>query len=403
MSHKMSANAFAPPATGQPPARTLPLSVPVLAGNEWKYLKECLDTGWVSSVGPFVDRFEREIAAATGSPHAVAMMNGTAALHLALQLIGVGPGDEVLVPTLTFIAPVNAVRYCGAEPVFMDADPATWQLDADKAARFLAEQGERRGEATINRRTGRRLAAIVPVHLLGLACDMDRVLAFAQRHRLPVVEDAAEAMGVRFRGRHVGTFGDIGVLSFNGNKVITSGGGGMLLTASGERAARARSLSTQAKDDGQEYVHREVGYNYRLTNLQAALGVAQLEQLERFLARKRDIARWYAEGLRDLDGVSLMPTSPDTEATYWLYTILLRPGTTVAQRRAVVARLEAEGIGARPLWHPIHDLPPYRDCEAVDITCAPDLYARAISLPSSPTLTEEDVRACCESVRRALA
>lgn len=385
------------------PAFRLPLSVPLLAGNEWAYLKECLNTGWVSSVGPFVDRFEREIAAATGSPHAVAMMNGTAALHLALQLIGVGPGDEVLVPTLTFIAPVNAVRYCGAEPVFLDADPVTWQLDADKAAQFLAEQGERRGEATINRRTGRRIAAILPVHLLGLACDMDRVLECAQRHRLPVVEDAAEAMGVRFRGRHVGTFGDIGVLSFNGNKVITSGGGGMLLTASGERAARARYLSTQAKDDEREYLHHAVGYNYRLTNLQAALGVAQLEQLERFLARKRAIAAWYAQGLCGIAGLSLMPTPPHTEATYWLYTILLRPGTTVRERQAVLSRLEAEGIGARPLWHPIHGLPPYQACEAVDITCAPDLYARAISLPSSPTLTEEDVRACCEVVRKVLA
>lgn len=384
------------------PAFRLPLSVPLLAGNEWAYLKECLNTGWVSSVGPFVDRFEREIAAATGSPHAVAMMNGTAALHLALQLVGVGPGDEVLVPTLTFIAPVNAVRYCGAEPVFMDADPVTWQLDADKATRFLAKQGERRGEATINRRTGRRIAAILPVHLLGLACDMDRVLECAQRHRLPVVEDAAEAMGVRFRGRHVGTFGDVGVLSFNGNKVITSGGGGMLLTASGERAARARDLSTQAKDDGREYVHHAVGYNYRLTNLHAALGLAQLEQLGRFIERKRRTAQIYADALGDLEGVTLMPSPPHTEATFWLYTVLLRPGTTVEARRAALDRLDEQGIEARPLWHPIHSLPPYQGCQAVDITVAPDLHARAISLPSSVGISEADLERGASIIRRTL-
>src|SRR3989338_3125602 len=382
----------------------IPLSVPVLGGREWEYLKECLDTGWVSSAGPFVERFEREIARYVGVTQAVATVSGTAALHIALRVAGVEEGDEVLVPALTFIAPVNAIRYCGAHPVFIDADPATWQMDVKHLERVL-ERCEIRPDApdpsTVstktcwNTRTGRRVRAILPVHLLCLACDMEAIRALARRHHLRVVEDAAEGMGVRYRGRHVGCWGDVGCLSFNGNKIMTSGGGGMVVANNNPAMAeQARYLTTQAKDDELEYIHRAIGYNYRLTSLQAAVGLAQLEQLDGFIERKRRIAQAYEAGLRGLDGITLMPKPDGIEPTYWLYTILLREGTKVPQRQAFIAWLRDAGIEARPLWHPIHRLPPYEGCQAEDIACADDLYALGVSLPSGAGLSDADLDRC---------
>ncbi len=389
-----------------PAERMIPLSVPTLQGNEWKYLKECLDTGWVSSVGPFVDQFERAIAATVGTTHAVATVNGTAALHTALRVALVQPEDEVLVSTLTFIAPVNAIRYCGAHPVFVDADPQTWQMDVDKVERFLSEECELRpaadGTAGLecrNKRTGRRVRAVLPVHILGLACDMPRLCELAQRYHVRLIEDAAEGMGVRYDGQHVGWWGHIGVLSFNGNKIITAGGGGMLVTNQAEYATYARFLTTQAKVEGMEYVHSEVGYNYRLTNLHAAVGLAQLEQLATFVEKKRAMARIYEEALRDLHGITLMPSPAHTEPTYWLYTILLPKGTTVPARQEWLTQLRAQGIEARPLWHPIHQLPPYETCQSVEMTCAPELYARAVSLPSSVGLSDAEVQRCASVVK----
>lgn len=383
--------------------RFLPLSRPVLRGNEWKYLKECLDTGWVSSSGPFVERFEQEVAGYVGAPHAVAVVNGTAALHTALHAVDVKPDDEVVVSDLTFIAPVNAIRYCGAHPVFMDADQATWQMDVAKLARFLERRCEMRDGACRNRRTGRRVSAVLPVHVLGLACDIESVVALARRWGLRVVEDACEAMGVRYRGRHVGTFGDAGAFSFNGNKIVTAGGGGIVVTADRSVEQRARYFSTQAKDDEVEYIHNGIGQNYRLTNIAAALGVAQLEQIEPFLERKRALARDYACRMRRLPDVVAMPEPADAEATWWLYTVLLPEGTTRERRAGVVERLRAEGIGARPLWHTIHDLPPYRACEAFEIIHAVRLYERGVSLPSSVDVGPEDVERVVDALARSLA
>lgn len=380
----------------------LPLSQPEFGGKESVYLKECIETGWVSSVGPFVDRFELEIGAYVGAKYAVATMNGTAALHAALLTIGLLPDEEVIVPDLTFIACVNAVRYCHAHPVFMDAHPATWQIDPDKLARFLAEECSMQAGACYNRKSGRRVRAVLPVHLLGLACEIDRIVALAREWGLAVVEDAAEAMGVRYRGRHAGSFGDIGAFSFNGNKIVTSGGGGMLVTNDPRLAARARYLTTQARDDELEYVHQEIGYNYRMTNIQAALGLAQFEQLGDFIARRRAIAATYHEAFSELDAVTLMPRPPDVEPTNWLYTILLKDGTTVEARTAVIKRLAARGVGARPIWHPIHALAPYRGCQAFEIEHAVNLHARGISLPSSSSMSAEDVRRCIEAVRESI-
>ncbi len=384
------------------PVGRVPLSVPRLGGNEWTYLKECLDTGWVSSAGPFVERFERALAMATGARHVVAVASGTAALHTALRVVGVAADDEVLVSDLTFVAPVNAIRYCGAHPVLVDAGQVTWQMDVGLLQRFLQGGCELRAEGCYNRRTGRRVRAILPVHLLGLACPMERIMELARQYQLKVVEDAAEAMGVRARGRHAGTFGDIGVLSFNGNKIITAGGGGALLTDHAPSATYARYLTTQAKDDPLEYVHHEIGYNYRISNLQAAVGLAQLEQLEGFISKKRDIAEVYAARLSGCRGLDLMPSLPQIDATFWLYTVLLRRGTTVEERTRVIKRLRALGIESRPLWRPIHLLRPYQGCEVVGGGQAESLYARGISLPSSVGLSLREAEWCAEGLLKSV-
>ncbi|MBI3021817.1 MAG: LegC family aminotransferase [Candidatus Omnitrophica bacterium] len=385
-------------------APEIPLSVPALRGNEWKYLKACLDTGWVSSAGPFVERFEQAFAHHLGGAvYAVAVVNGTAGLHLALRAICVEPEDEVIVPTLTFIAPVNAIRYCGAHPVFIDADPQTWQIDVNQVGRFLGQECEVRPDAPgpavsaktcWNKRTGHRVRAILPVHVLGLACDMERLNALANTYHLKVIEDAAEAIGVRYHNRPAGMWGDIGVFSFNGNKTLTCGGGGMVV-AEKRYTDYVRYLSTQAKDDPRDYYHKEVGYNYRLTNLHAALGLAQLEQLDAFLQRKRNIARRYREAFAEIPNVTPMPQQDG--AASWLYTILTPDRE---QRDSFLAALEDEGIEARPLWRPIHTLPPYKGCQSAgSLETAVNLYERAVSLPSSVGLSDQELARCVQTVR----
>ncbi|OGR88457.1 MAG: hypothetical protein A3J74_01230, partial [Elusimicrobia bacterium RIFCSPHIGHO2_02_FULL_57_9] len=342
-------------------------------------------------------------AAFVGAPYAVAAASGTAALHTALLAVGVRPGDEVLVPDLTFIAPANAVRYCGAFPVFMDVDAKTWHMDVEKTERFLNEECEsRKGECT-NKKSGRRVRAMIPVHILGLACEIDRLVEIARRHGLKVVEDAAEALGVRYKNRHVGCFGDAAAFSFNGNKIMTTGGGGMIVTTNQEISRYTAYLTTQAKDDSAEYFHKETGFNYRLSNIQAALGLAQLEQLQGFIARKRQIAAAYNKAFARFNGITPMPVIPQAEPTYWLYTILLKAKTPMDQRQDFIRRLEEKGIGARPLWHTLSDLPPFADCRAFEIEQSVDLYRRAVSLPSSTGLSDEDLKRCLSAVTQLAA
>jgi perosamine synthetase len=380
----------------------IPLCVPEIRGNEWKYIKECLDTNWVSSAGSYVDRFEGMLADYVGAKYAVATVNGTAALHVALLVAGVQPDDEVLVSTLTFIAPVNAIRYAGAWPVFMDAEPFYWQMDPQKVADFLEKECRWQNGRLTNRTTGRRVKAILPVHILGHPCDMDPILQVAQKYDLAVIEDATETLGARYKGRKAGHLGDIGCFSFNGNKLITTGGGGMIVTDNPGWAERARYLTTQAKDDPIEFIHNEIGYNYRLSNIQAAMGVAQMEQIEGFIAKKRAMCRTYETAFHELEGITLMPTQPETEPTYWLYTILCRHGTTLAARKAVLRRLNENGIGARPIWHPIHGLPPHANCQAFRIEHAVNLYHRGVCLPSSVGLDEGDQLRCIDVVREII-
>jgi perosamine synthetase len=378
-------------APGAPPTDDfIPLAVPELRGNEWRYVKECLDTNWVSSVGSYVDRFEQMVAQQVGVKHAVATVNGTSALHVALMVAGVQPGDEVLVSTLTFIAPVNAIRYVGAWPVFIDAEPAFWQMDSARVEEFLERDCRWSDGALYNRTTGRRVSAVIPVHVLGHPVDLDPILAIAGKFGLKVIEDATEGLGATYKGLPLGCLGHIACFSFNGNKIITTGGGGMLVTENEEWAQRAKYLTTQAKDDPIEYVHGEVGYNYRLTNLLAAVGCAQMEQLDDYVATKRKLAARYNEKLQNLPGVIPMRSAPWAESTFWMYTILIEEEIFGIDSRSLMRMLASRKIQCRPLWQPIHQSPAHASKEIVSGRVAEQLARRGLSLPCSVGLTESE-------------
>ena len=379
---------FAEPAPAV--ASPIPLCVPEIRGNEWAYIKECLDTNWVSSVGEYVDRFEHSLANATGAQYAVATSSGTSALHTALMVSGVEADDEVLVSTLTFIAPVNAIRYAGAWPVFIDAEPDYWQMDPVLVARFLETKCERRGNALYDRATDRRVRALLPVHVMGHPVDMAPLLDLARRYELIVIEDATESLGARYRGTPVGHMGDVACFSFNGNKLITTGGGGMLVTDREDWARRAKYLTTQAKDDPIEFEHGAVGYNYRLTNIQAAMGVAQMEQLDDYLAAKRRIADRYAAALSDVPGLTVMRQAPWAQSAWWLYTVLVDAVEFGMDARGLMRRLGERKIQTRPLWQPIHQSKPYRGMTpALGCPVSERLHGQALSLPCSVGLQAE--------------
>ncbi|HEY7894276.1 MAG TPA: LegC family aminotransferase [Gemmatimonadaceae bacterium] len=366
------------------------LCVPEIRGNEWAYIKECLDTNWVSSVGEYVDRFERSLASVTGARFAVATSSGTSALHTALMVAGVEADDEVLVSTLTFIAPVNAIRYVGAWPVFIDAEPDYWQMDTARLAQFLEHGCEHRGSALYDRATNRRVRALLPVHVMGHPVDMAPLLDLARRYELVVIEDATESLGARYRGTPVGHMGDVACFSFNGNKLITTGGGGMLVTDREDWARRAKYLTTQAKDDPIEFEHGAVGYNYRLTNIQAAMGVAQMEQLDDYLAAKRRIAERYAAALADVPGLTVMRQASWAQSAWWLYTVLVDPVEFGMDARALMRYLGARQIQTRPLWQPIHQSKPYRGMmPALGCPISEQLHRQALSLPCSVGLQAE--------------
>jgi perosamine synthetase len=384
------------------PSGYIPLCVPQIAGNEWAYIKECLDTNYVSSVGPFVERFERDIAARVGTRYAVATTTGTAALHVALLIAGVRPDDEVLVSSLTFIAPVNAIRYAGAWPVFLDSEPDYWQMDPKRAIDFLETECRwTRGELR-NKTTGRRVKAVLPVHILGHPVDMSPIVEVAQKYGLAVIEDATESLGAKYKEQMVGTLGDIACLSFNGNKIITTGGGGMILTDSEAWAQKARYLTTQAKDDPLEYVHNEVGYNYRLSNIQAAMGVAQFEKLAEHVAAKRRIAAAYTEAFRDTPGLTPMREADWAFGIYWMYTILVDEERFGMTSRELLRSLDADRIQARPLWQPVHLSRAHQSGPRLPCSVAERLNRDALSLPCSVGLTQEEQMCVIRAVTRIL-
>lgn len=362
------------------------LHEPRLDGNELAYVKDCIETGWVSSVGSYVDRFERELAAFTGAAHAVVVSNGTSGLQIALQLVGVRPGDEVLVPALSFVATANAVSHCGAKPHFVDSDYASLGLDVAALSAYLADIAELREGQCINRRSGRHIAALVPMHTFGHPVDMPALQALAERYSIAVVEDAAESLGSWIGDRHTGNFSRCAMLSFNGNKIVTTGGGGAIITNDSALAKRAKHLTTTAKlPHAWAFRHDEVGYNFRMPNLNAAMGCAQLERIEGFLTAKRELTQRYLAAFADLPEVQLFVERPGTRANYWLQTLLLAPGLA-DQRDAVLTATNAAGQMTRPVWELLTSLPMYRDCEAMPAPVAQDLARRIINLPSSPHL-----------------
>ena len=364
----------------------VPLHEPHFDGNESRYLSDCVASTYVSSVGAYVDRLEADLTALTGAQHAVATVNGTSALHIALLLAGVQPGDEVLVPALSFIATANAVRYCGATPHFLDSQESTLGLDPAAMRSWLAEISTMKSGECVNQATGRRIAAVVPMHAFGHPCDVVGVLEVAAEFGLPVVEDAAESVGSLISGQHTGTFGLLGTVSFNGNKIVTTGGGGAILTNDTELAKRAKHLTTTAKVPHRwEYTHDEVGYNYRMPNINAALGCAQLEQIDSFIASKRRLYDIYLEALRQVDGVALFREPPGTRSNYWLQTLLLDKNQ-VDQRDEVLEALNDNGIMARPAWTLLPSLKPFLGCPSAPLTGAKLLEQRIINVPSSAGL-----------------
>lgn len=373
--------------TGAGPAA---LHEPRFAGNEWSYLKECLDSTFVSSVGPFVDRFERDLAAYTGAAHAVAVMNGTAALHLALQLAGVRPGDEVIVPALTFVATTCAVVYCGATPHFADSEERTLGLDPHALREYLKATAEMREGSCVNRDTGRVIRAIVPMHTFGHPVDIEGILALARDFRMALIEDAAESLGSAVNGRHTGTFGLMGTLSFNGNKTVTTGGGGAILINDATLAKRAKHVSTTAKVPHRwAFVHDEVGYNYRLPNINAALGCAQLEQLPAMLEAKRRLFDRYSAAFAGVPHSRIVKEPEGCRSNYWLQALLLDE-VAAAHRDAILEATNGAGLMTRPVWTLMHRLAPYRECPRMELPVAESLERRLINLPSSPQLAMEN-------------
>jgi len=363
-----------------------PLHEPRFTGNEQRYVQECIASTYVSSVGAYVDRFESELAAYTGARRAVAVVNGTAALQVALQLGGVKENDEVIIPALTFVATANAVQHLGAVPHFADSEEYTLGLDPRALRDWLKSVAEPAGDEYRNRQTGRRIKALVPMHTFGHPCDLEGLLAVAHDYRLNLVEDAAESLGSLYHGQHTGTFGLLGTVSFNGNKIITTGGGGAILTNDDRLADHAKHLTTTAKLPHRwDYEHDEVGYNFRMPNLNAALGCAQLEQLPEFLASKRRLMGRYQAAMTDIAEVRLMTEPSNSDSNYWLQTLVLADAIA-DQRDGILQATNDAGLMTRPAWRLMHQLAPHQECPRAPLPVVESLAQRLINLPSSAGL-----------------
>lgn len=362
----------------------IPLCVPEVRGNEWKYVKECLDTNWVSSAGDFVDRFEDRFAKYMNVKSAVVTMNGTSALELALKTLNIGNGDEVIVSSMTFISPVNTIKYVGAEPVFVDVCRDTWVMDADKVEELITPKTK----------------AIMPVHIYGHPVDMDKIMDIANRHSLYVIEDATESLASEYKGKKVGSIGHIGCFSFNGNKLITTGAGGMLITDDEKLGKRAKYLSTQTKTvlPNGGFYHEEIGYNFRMPNLLAAMGCAQLENIDDYSRAKRKNAVLYNKLLCDVKGITLPVERKGVKNIYWLYSILVEDEYDIS-RDKLILKLKENGIQSRPFFMSVHDMPPYKECRSGDMSVTDDIVKKGINLPSSVGLTEGEIKQVCDVIK----
>lgn len=364
----------------------LPLHIPVFGKNAGPYVNECITTGWVSSVGKFVDRFEEDLAAFTGARRAIAVANGTAALHIALKLCGVQPGDEVLAPSLTFVATANAISYCHATPNFVDVEPETMGVSAAAIRDYLNETTELRNGVCTNRKTGNPIRCLIGMHTFGHSFDLQGILAVCQEFHLDLVEDAAESIGSYYGGRHTGNFGRVGILSFNGNKTITTGGGGAIITNDDELADLAKHLTTTGKvPHPYRYFHDMVAYNYRMPNLNAALGCSQLEDLPQFLESKRRIAADYLAAFHGRPEFKIFGEPENTTSNYWLNAMVLAP-ELASHHDQIIQKLHGAGIMVRPIWEPLHTLPMFKNAPRMELPVTNDLAQRVINLPSTPKL-----------------
>ncbi len=383
----------------------IPLSEPNIKGKGWKLLKECLDTDWVSSAGKFVDKFENEICKYSKAKYAVACVNGTSGLFIALKILWIQGNDEVIVPALTFIAPANAVRYLNAEPVFMDCDNYM-NLDPDKLSEFCKKECRMTKNGLKNKRSGRIIKAVIPVHVFGNPCDMDGIMNVARKYRLKVIEDATESIGAyytanKYKGKLTGAIGDFGVYSFNGNKIITSGGGGMVITNDKTSAVRARYIINQAKDDPVRYIHNEVGYNLRLSNLQAALGLVQLGELEHFIKIKKRNFKLYSNELKGLKGIELLDTPAGTMPNFWFYSLIIEKKEYGRDKEELMRILTLKNIQTRPIWYPNHLQRPYVNNQAYKIEKTLWYWERVLNIPCSTSLKEAQVKYVASIIRES--
>jgi perosamine synthetase len=373
------------------------LSLPNIAGNEWKYVKDCLDTGWISSVGSYVTQFEQMVADFAGAKYGVAAVNGTAALHISLLLSGVKQDDYVILPNLTFVASANSIKYLGAEPLLIDADPDLWQMDLDLLEEFLENETDEKNGELIYIKDGRRIGAIMPVHILGNMCDMDRFLSIVKKYPLPIVEDATEALGTTYKGISAGKFSPLACFSFNGNKIISTGGGGVIVTDDEGLAKHAKHLTTTAKASPDEYYHDEVGYNYRLVNVLAAIGVGQMELLPSFIRRKKECVAFYKKELAGVGDIRFQKELPEVVTNGWLFTI------QTDKQIQLLDHLNANKILSRRFWMPMNKLPMYKDCVYIQQKDNSDyIYNTCLSIPSSTNITDEELEIVVREIKEAI-
>ena len=370
------------------------LSGPNMAGNELKYVTECITTGWVSSVGAYVDQFEKMSAEFAGTKHAVATSSGTTALHICLVMMGVNSDDYVITPNITFIATCNSIKYTGANPIFIDIDAATWQMDLNLLEEFLSNETEQRNGVCHYKKDGKRIPVIMPVHVLGNMCDMDKLMGLAKQHNLTVIEDSTEALGSYYKGKHAGSFGLLGTFSYNGNKIITTGGGGMIVTDDETLAKKAKHLTTQAKSDAFEYIHDEIGYNYRLVNVAAAMGVAQMEQLPGFIKRKYEIIDFYKKELEGVGDIKFQEVSNDVKPNWWLPTIF------TAKQKEILKILNDNKMQSRPFWVPMNQLRMFTENIYYNHTDRSNfVYQHCLSIPCSTYITNNDLKAVAGKIK----
>ena len=384
----------------------IPLSVPYLKGNELKYVSECIETEWVSSAGGYVEKFEKNMAGYVGSAHSTALCNGTAALHLALIVSNVLPGEEVFAPALTFIAPINTIRYVNAEPVFIDCDEFL-NISASSLESFIKKDCVMKSKKLMNKKTGRFISAIIPVHIFGHPADMEKIMDIAKENNLKVIEDATESLGSyyvsgKYKGKKTGTVGDFGCYSFNGNKIITTGGGGMIVSNDIEACEKIKYLSTQAKDDPLYYVHNNVGYNYRMTNVQAALGCAQLEKIDKYIKIKRSNFKLYKEIIDAVDGLDFIEEPEYSFSNYWFYSLLINNKKYGADRDRLLNLLKANGVESRPIWHLNHLQRPYEKCARAPIKVAKFYLDNVLNIPCSVGLGPDDIAKVANIIKKGV-